>query len=128
MATSVWNLMMAGMAAGLLAACARGEPAPSPRQAGQDGAVEDAASATWTHRHTAPPVGPSPRTALMYRPQPMREVAAAMRARQRPAASVGVAKDGAAAQVAAGRPVRIPSSSGAHSMTCVVGFLSTAGG
>lgn len=88
MATSVWNLVVAGMAAGLLAACAGGEPVPS-RQAGRDGAVEDTAGATRTHRHASPPAGSSPRTTLMYRPQPMRAVAAAMRERQRPPAAHG---------------------------------------
>ncbi|MBD7986874.1 hypothetical protein H9645_02380 [Luteimonas sp. Sa2BVA3] len=97
MATSMWNLVVAGVAAGLLAACARGEPAPS-RQTGADGVVDDAARAARTHRHAARPDEPSARTALMYRPGPMRAVAAAMRATQRRAQAAAGAKGGAAAR------------------------------
>ncbi|MBJ6979404.1 hypothetical protein [Luteimonas sp. MC1895] len=89
MAISVGNVFAAAMAACLVVGCVQGMPGGGPHAGVLDGAqpvaavAEPAPAPAPAVRAAEPSVEQARRTALMYQPQPMRAVAAALRAGQR---------------------------------------------
>lgn len=87
MVISVGRVFAAAMAASLVVGCVQDMPGGGPGTAAADGPQPVAAAAepapTPALRGAEPTGEQARRTALMYQPQPMRAVAAALRARPR---------------------------------------------